>query len=101
MARTRSHPNLNYESFRARYPDSPLESLRDKLMDYFVHYLGDSAEGRGLAGMVVLNLISVAFGLATFERIGAHGGRYEERVVRRLAALLWDGISEVVDNASG
>lgn len=86
-----SHPDFNYESFVARYPESPLNQLVEGLQAWLkrLEARGDVVEGASPA--VALALVGTMASLAIFERIGVHGGETPEEMVRQVAAVIWRG----------
>ncbi len=86
-----SHPDFNYESFVARYPESPLNQLVEGLQAWLkrLEARGDVVEGASPA--VALALVGTMASLAIFERIGVHGGETPEDMVRQVAAVIWRG----------
>lgn len=44
-------------------------------------------------GAAALLLIASAHSIAIFERLGAHGGRFQPEMVRRTVRCLWQGLS--------
>lgn len=88
-----NHPAFDYEAFRQRQPNSPLEQIIAALTTSF-----ETRRQRGEidcpdVGMLVLNLIAVAHSLAMFERLGAHNGAFSTRIVSDLVRLVWHGIA--------
>jgi AcrR family transcriptional regulator len=86
-------PAFDFEAFRRDHPGSPLVSLMAQLVTVW-----EEKRQRGEiecpdAGLVVLQLMASTYGLALFERLGAHGGAFEPEMVRGLARLLWRGIA--------
>ena len=88
-----THPSFDYEAFRKRHPDSPLEKLMAELTTILDEKRRNGEIDCPDSGTVVLNLVAVAYSLAMFERIGAHDGAFAPRTVRDLARLLWHGIA--------
>ena len=86
-----SHPEFNYESFVARYPEYPLNQLVEGLQAWLkrLEARGDVVEGASPA--VALALVGTMASLAIFERIGVHGGETPEDMVRQVAAVIWRG----------
>jgi AcrR family transcriptional regulator len=86
-----SHPNFQFEDFAAKHPDSPLVSLRRELMS-FVIARQQAGEIRDTApGPVALLLWSLAHAIAFYERLGAHGGRFEPEMIRACVRSMWAG----------
>jgi AcrR family transcriptional regulator len=88
-----SHPSFDIEEMAHRNPDSPLDRIRIGFMDYLEtqQRLGNIAPGN--MGPTVLTLVATAHSLALFEMIGAHGGRFDEGIVRAMVRSLWSGIA--------
>lgn len=88
-----NHPAFDYESFRKRHPDSPLERLIAELTVTFEAHRERGEIDCPNIGALILNLIAVAHSLAIFERMGAHNGAFSKRMISHLARLLWHGIA--------
>lgn len=88
-----SHPSFEYEAFRQRHADSPMEKLVSDLMAAMEEQRRRGAIDCADVGPVVLNLVAVAHSLAMFEQIGVHHGHFDEPLVRELARTLWRGIA--------
>lgn len=86
-----SHPDFDYESFVARYPESPLNQLVEGLQAWLKHLeaRGDIVEGA--SSPVAISVIGTTASLAIFERIGVHGGETSEELVRHVASTIWRG----------
>lgn len=93
LAPLANHPAFDYEAFRQRQPDSPLEQIIAELTATFEAHRARGEIDCPDVGVLVLNLIAVAHSLATFERMGAHNGTFSEKIVADLARLLWNGIA--------
>lgn len=97
LAPLANHPAFDYESFRKRQPNSPLEQIIAELTATFEGHRQRGEIDCPDVGMLVLNLIAVAHSLATFERMGAHNGTFSQHIVSELARLLWHGIAPAKD----
>ena len=88
-----SHPSFDFEQFAQRHPESPLARLRLGLVEYLEaqQKLGRVAPGN--TGMAVLVLVAAIHSLALFEKLGVHGGKFEEGVVRSMVRSLWWGLA--------
>lgn len=86
-----THPDFRFEAFASRWPESPLVMLRAGLVAYFE---AEATAGRlGVApASAALTLFSSVFGLALFERAGAHGGTFTDTMVREVARTVWAGV---------
>lgn len=88
-----THPSFSYSEFTKRHPDSPLEQLVNELMATFGARSRKGEIDCPDVGSVVLELVAAAYGLAMFERVGVHGGKFSDDTVRGLARALWRGIA--------
>jgi hypothetical protein len=88
-----THPSFDYEDFRKRHPNSPLETLQVELMRDWEEKRKKREIDCPDVGPVVLNVMAVAYSLAMFERIGVHHGEFSQDIVRKLARLVWRGIA--------
>ncbi len=88
-----THPSFDFEKFVERHPDSPLSRMRLGLIEYFDTQgkLGNMvAESVGPAG---LTLFAALHSFALFERLGVHGGEFDETMVRAMVRSLWTGLA--------
>jgi AcrR family transcriptional regulator len=88
-----SHPSFRFEEFAKRHPDAPLVTLRRQLVDFVVQ---EQRAGRIAAvdpGAAALVVWSTAHTIAFFEHLGAHGGKFEPRMIRAAVACLWEGLA--------
>lgn len=88
-----NHPAFDYETFRERHPNSPLEKLIAELTAIFEDQRQRGELECSAVGPLVLNLVAVAHSLAMFERMGAHKGTFSPDLVSALARLLWRGVA--------
>jgi len=87
-----SHPAFRFEEFARRHPDSPMLLLRRQLVEFLV---GEQQAGRLGAvdpGAAALLIWSAAHSIPFFERLGAHGGQFDPKLVRAMVRALWDGL---------
>lgn len=87
------HPGFRFEDLAERHPDSPLFVLRREIGPFLQREksagrLGD-VDPRGAA----LVVWSVAQGVAFFERLGAHGGKFPPEVIRWTIESMWKGLA--------
>ncbi|MCA9720582.1 MAG: TetR/AcrR family transcriptional regulator [Myxococcales bacterium] len=89
-----SAPDFDFEDFAARHPDAPLHRLRQGLVATLRRM---QARGRLREDLVVepaaLMLFASIHSLAIFERMGAHGGAFDEALVRGMVRALWRGLA--------
>lgn len=88
-----AEPSLDFEDFARRHPGSPLDALRAGLV---AHFEAEQAAGRIAAPdprAAALALFAALFSLALFERLGVHGGAFDEGVVRAMVRAQWSGLA--------
>ena len=87
------HPGFRLEDLAQRHPDSPLFVLRREIGP---RLLRESEAGRlGPVDMRGASLLiwSFAQSLAFFERLGAHGGRFDPAIVQATIDCIWEGLA--------
>lgn len=88
-----SPPAFRFEEFARRHPDSPMVTLRRRLVEFFVE---EQRAGRISAvhpGAAALLVWSMAQTIAFFERLGAHDGRFDRQIIRAAVQCLWKGLA--------
>jgi len=88
-----THPSFNFEKFVQQHPDSPLSRLRLGLIEYLEaqQELGNITANN--VGPAALTLFAALHSLAIFERLGVHGGKFDEAILRAMVRSLWIGIA--------
>jgi AcrR family transcriptional regulator len=86
-----SHPNFRFEEFAKRHPGSPMLLLRRQLVEFLVCEQRAGRLGSVNPGAAALLIWSMAHSIPFFERLGAHGGQFEPKLVRAMVRALWDG----------
>jgi hypothetical protein len=81
-----AHPDFKFEEFAMRHPDSTLVKMRRDIMTFFTANRVPDASAAAL--LLMFSMRSVA----SFERIGAHGGQFPAELIRRSVQALWRGI---------
>jgi AcrR family transcriptional regulator len=81
-----AHPDFKFEEFAMRHPDSTLVKMRRDIMTFFTANRVPDASAAAL--LLMFSMRSVA----SFERIGAHGGQFPPELIRRSVQALWRGI---------
>lgn len=87
-----THPSFDYEDFVKRHPESPLTLLREGLMDYLTH---EAEAGRVRPENIEpsgLTLVATMHSLALFEKLGVHGGHFDEEMLREIVRSIWQGL---------
>lgn len=88
-----SHPSFDFEQFARRHSESPIVRLRGGLVGYLEEQekLGNVASGD--VDPAVLTLVAAANSIALFEKLGVHGGEFEEEIIRAMVRSLWRGLA--------
>lgn len=87
--------DFQFERFARAHPDNSLATLRWAVTDRLAKLAAANKIGRDPA-YTALALFAAAQGLAVFERLGAHGGRFEERMVEGTWSAMWAGLRPAV-----
>ncbi len=88
-----SHPSFNFDKFAERHPDAPFLRMQHALISH-LNQLRDKGHIQSeRPEHVALGLVSAIHGLAIFERLGAHGGSFDESDIRALVRSFWWGIA--------
>jgi AcrR family transcriptional regulator len=87
-----AHPAFRFEEFARRHPASPMLLLRRQLVEFLVREQRAGRLGAVDPGAAALLIWSTANSIPFFERLGAHGGKFEPKLVRAMIRALWDGL---------
>lgn len=90
-----AHPEFRFEEFARRHPDSSLITLRREIVQHLAAERLAGRLGPIDPGPAALALISLGHSVAVFERLGAHGARFPETLVKGAVASIWDGFAPV------
>ncbi len=95
-----THPSFDFEKFVQRHPDSPMNRIRQGLMEYLEaqRELGNIVAEN--VGPAALTLFAALHSFAIFERLGAHGGEFDEATVRAMVRSLWTGLAPMSERTS-
>jgi AcrR family transcriptional regulator len=88
-----SHPEFEFEDFARRHPDAPLHRLRTGLVEMLQRMQDRGELGPQPVLPVALMLFASLHSLAIFERLGAHGGSFDEATVRAMVRSFWRGLA--------
>jgi AcrR family transcriptional regulator len=88
-----SHPSFRFEDFATHHPDSPMVTLRRGLVELIAQEQRAQRIGPVNPGAAALLLWSLAQTIAFSEHLGAHGGRFDPKIVRAATQCLWDGFA--------
>ena len=83
--------DFEFERFAAAHPNNSLATLRWAVTQRLAKLAAAKKIG-GHPAYAALALFAAAQGLAVFERLGAHGGRFEEAMVEGTRVTLWSGL---------
>ena len=86
------HPAFRFEEFAQKHPDSPMTALRRELTAFMVQQKQAGAIGDVDPGAAALLVWGTAQTVAFFERLGAHGGRFDAEMIRRTVRCMWRGL---------
>lgn len=95
-----THPSFDFERFAQQHPESPMAQLRVGLVAYLTGRPELAHTPPGQIGTAALVLIASMHGFAFFERLGVHGGHFEEKMVRNTASLVWQSLTQPADALS-
>jgi AcrR family transcriptional regulator len=96
-----THPAFDVEQFAQRHPDSPFGRMHLGLLQYLE---SQRERGRIVAenvGPAALTLFAALHSLAFLERLGVHGGGFNDAVIRAMVRALWTGLAPRSAEASG
>jgi len=88
-----THPEFDLEEFAQRHPDSALGRMHRGLIEYL-----ESQRERGRiaaenVGPAALTLFAALHSLAFLEKLGVHGGNFDEALIRAMVRSLWTGLA--------
>jgi AcrR family transcriptional regulator len=86
------HPGFRFEEFTRRHPDSPLFQLRRELGHAILRERDAGNIGNVDPGGAALMIWSTALAVAFFERLGAHDGKFDPKVIHNTVRCMWDGL---------
>jgi len=88
-----SHPSFRFEEFAQRHPDSPMVTLRRRLVEFLAAQQRAGTIGPVNPGAAALLIWSTAHTIAFFEQLGAHGGRFDPAIVHETLKCVWQGLA--------
>ena len=88
-----SHPSFRFEEFARRHPDSPMVTLRRRLVEFVIQEQRAGRIAPVDPGGAALLIWATAHMIAFFEQLGAHGGRFDPKIIRAAVKCLWDGFA--------
>ena len=88
-----SYPSFRFEEFAKRHPDSPMVTLHRHLVEFVAEEQRAGRIGAVDPGAAALLIWSTAHSIAFFEQLGAHGGRFDPRIIRETIRCRWKGLA--------
>jgi AcrR family transcriptional regulator len=88
-----THPSFDVEKFAHQHPDSPFRRMNRSLMEYLAAQRERGNIAGENVGATALTLFSALHCLAILERVGVHGGRFNDAVVHAMVRSLWTGLA--------
>jgi AcrR family transcriptional regulator len=88
-----THPSFDFEKFAHKHPDSPFGRMHRGLVEYFEAQRARGAIAGENVEATALTLFAALHCLAILERVGAHGGRFDDGVIRAMVRGLWTGLA--------
>jgi AcrR family transcriptional regulator len=93
LMRLATHPEFDGETFAQQQPDAPFGRMHLGLIQYLE---SQRAHGRIVAehmGPAASTLFAALHSLAFLERLGVHGGTFDDAVIRAMVRSLWTGLA--------
>jgi AcrR family transcriptional regulator len=87
------HPQFQLEDFAERHPDSPLLRLRREIGPFLMRELKAGRLGPVDPRGASLLVWSFAQSIAFFERLGAHGGKFDPDILDATIECMWRGLA--------
>lgn len=91
-----AHPGFDYEDYARRHPDSPLTQVREGLMSYLSEQANRGAVNPANIRAAGLVFVATLNSLAFFERLGAHGGHFDDHFLDEIVQTIWAGLKPAV-----
>jgi len=88
-----THPSFQFEKFAQRHPDAPVGRLRRGLTEYLEAQRKLGRIGVDDVGPAAIVLFAAAHSVALFERLGVHGGDFDDSMIRAMVRALWTGLA--------
>jgi AcrR family transcriptional regulator len=97
LMRLVTHPEFDVEKFAQRYPDSPFGRMHLGLIQYLESQRERARIVAENVGPAALSLFAALHSLAFLERLGVHGGKFDEASIRAVVRCLWTGLAPGVN----
>ncbi len=86
------HPGFRLEDLAARHPDSPLFVLRREIGPFLMRERDAGRLGAIDPRGASLLVWSFAQSIAFFEKLGAHGGKFDPEIIQSTIECMWKGL---------
>jgi AcrR family transcriptional regulator len=88
-----THPEFDLDKFAQRHPDSPFGGMHLGLHRYLESQREHGRIAAENVGPAALTLFAALHSLAFLERLGVHGGKFDEALIRAMVRSLWTGLA--------
>jgi AcrR family transcriptional regulator len=93
LMRLVTHPEFDLEKFAQRHPDSPFGRMHLGLIQHLESQRERGSIAAENVGPAALTLFAALHSLAFLERLGVHGGRFDDATIRAMVRSLWTGLA--------
>jgi AcrR family transcriptional regulator len=93
LLRLMTHPEFDLKAFARRHPQSPFSHMHHGLIQYLVSQGDRKKIVAEHAGPAAFTLLAALHSLAFFERLGVHGGKFDDGMIRHMVRALWNGLA--------
>jgi hypothetical protein len=93
LMRLVTHPEFDLEKFAQQHHDSPFGRIHLGLIQYLESQRKRGSIGAENVGPAALTLFAALHSLAFLERLGVHGGKFDEAIIRAMVRSLWTGLA--------
>jgi AcrR family transcriptional regulator len=87
-----THPDFDFRKFAHQHAESSLRRIQHGLVEYLESQRNRRAIATENVPSAALTLMAALHSFALFERLGVHGGKFDEAVVRAVVRSLWNGL---------
>jgi AcrR family transcriptional regulator len=88
-----THPEFDIKTFSKRHPDSGLGRIQQGLIQYLETQRANSRIAVENVMPVAMTLFASLHSFAFLELLGAHGGRFDDSIIRSMVKTLWNGLA--------
>jgi hypothetical protein len=87
------HPGFRLEDLAERHPESPIFVLRREIGPFLLRERDAGRLGPVDPRGASLLVWSLAQSIAFFEKLGAHGGKFDPEIIHATIECLWKGLA--------